>query len=623
MAEGQRKFFFIGAAVIILAVFAAYSQAIQGGFIWDDEMYVTENLLLRSVDGLYRIWFEIGAHPQYYPLVLSGFWAQYQLWGLDPLGYHIVNVVIFSLSAVLLWLLLRRLEVPGAYLAAVIFALHPVHVESVAWITELKNTASCFFYLCAFFCAMRFYGVGGFARKEGEAGKRKKKKKKIPEEESSGSPLCWYLMFLFFVFALLSKTVAATMPAAVLLVLWWKRGRLGWSEIWPVLPLFVLSIAFGSLTVGMEKETVGAQGAEWDYNIIERILIAGRALWFYAGKLVFPYEINFNYHRWDVSWTKAWQYIYPAAAFAVVAVLFFLRKRLGRGPLTGVLFFIGTLFPALGMFNVYPFRYSFVADHFQFWASIGLIVLIVAVGTRFFQGLGETGKKAGLALFVLIALVLGAKTYTVGHMYKDLDTLYNDILSKNPGSFLALTNLGVMAHDRGEYDKAIEYYERAIKYKPDHAEAFNNIGNSLMKMNRPEAAVEAIKKAIELEPKNPKFYNNLGNALNQQGLKFMAMEQYEKALELYPEYVHAYYNMGNALHSMKRFKESEKWFLSALERDPYHKQSWNMLGVLYAGRGMYRKAAEYFGKAVNIDPEFELARRNFARALEDAQKRGQ
>jgi hypothetical protein len=362
----------IPATALLTLVIAAYIPAIMGGFVWDDDDYVTRNPTLSGSGGLQRIWFEIGAVPQYYPLVHTSFWLEFHLWGLWPLGYHLVNVLFHGCSAILLWRVLLRLGVRGAWLAAAVFALHPVQVESVAWITERKNILSGVFYLSALLAYVRFLGLGrgGFGPR-GRWG--------------------WYwLALVLFLCALLSKTVTCSLPAAILLLLWWKRSRLRLNDVLSLVPFFVLGAALGLTTAWMEQHYVGAQGAEWALSWLDRCLIAGRALWFYVGKLVWPARLAFIYPRWQID-SALWQYCYPLAAVGLVVCLWVLRRRIGKAPLVAALYFGGTLGPALGFINVYPMRFSFVADHFQYMASVGLLTLMVGLLTTGLDRLARAG----------------------------------------------------------------------------------------------------------------------------------------------------------------------------------------------------------------------------------------
>ena len=277
---------------------------------------------LRSWHGLYRIWFDLGATQQYYPLLHSVFWIEHKFWGDATLGYHLVNILLHAMAALMVAAVLRRLEVPGAYLAAAIFALHPVRVESVAWITELKNTLSAVFYLGAAMLYLRF-----------------DQERKKPYYAGA---------LVLFVLGLLSKTVTATLPAALLVIFWWQRGRLSWKrDVLPLVPFFVLGAAAGLFTAWVERKLIGAEGAAFDLTFIERFLIAGRVIWFYLGKLFWPADLIFIYPRWHVNQAVWWQYLFPAAALLLAAVLWGLRRR-WRGPLAGLLFFRWNAVPGAG-----------------------------------------------------------------------------------------------------------------------------------------------------------------------------------------------------------------------------------------------------------------------------------
>ena len=347
----SRKFDRVFGLILFIAVLAAYQQAWNGRPLWDDDGHITRPEL-RSAGGLARIWTTPGAVPQYYPVVHTVFWLESHLWGDLPLGYHLLNIFLHVFSAFLLLRILRKLQVPGAWLAAGIFALHPVMVESVAWITELKNTLSGVF----FFGTALAYCTFDLERK-----KR------------------WYTLAAgLFLLGLLSKSVIATLPVSLLAIIWWRRGKIQWRrDAVPLLPFFVMGIVSGLFTAWVERMFIGAEGQEFTFSVIERSLIAGRAFWFYLGKIFSPVNLVFIYPRWNVSQTVWWQYLYPAAALICAAALWAVRKH-SRAPFAAVVCYTAALFPVLGFFNVYPFRYSFVADHFQYCAVAGPVVLAAA-----------------------------------------------------------------------------------------------------------------------------------------------------------------------------------------------------------------------------------------------------
>ena len=340
------------AVFLVILCSIVYIHFLQNSFIWDDDYYLTQNPHLKKVDGLKRIWFDLGATPQYYPLVFTSFWIEHKFWALDPLGYHLDNIIIHCINAVLLWRILYFLGVKGSWLAAAIFAIHPVQVESVAWITERKNLLSGFFSFLSLYFFLKFYNPD--------------KPLNFNEDQNGERPWPIYgVSLFFFICALWSKTVASTLPAVILLIHWWKQNSIRKKIFLMMIPYFTLGFVFSIITIQLEKFKVGAIGPEWDFSFLDRLLIAGRALWFYIGKLVWPNPIIFTYPRWSIDDSIWWQYIYPVTFLFLIFLLWHWRKNIGRGPLTAILFFAGSLFPALGFFNVYPMRFSFVADHFQ------------------------------------------------------------------------------------------------------------------------------------------------------------------------------------------------------------------------------------------------------------------
>jgi hypothetical protein len=416
--EPRRDYFWL---LIFAAVLLAYLPALNGGLLWDDLGHITVPEL-RSAVGLWRIWTELGATQQYYPLLHSAFWLEHRLWGDSMSGYHLANIALHSTAAVLVVLILRHLAVPGALLAGLIFALHPVCVESVAWISEQKNTLSAVFYLASMFVYVRFVDDRG----GGSGGSREQ------------DPPYW-LAFALFICALLTKTVTATLPAALLLVLWWQRGRLGGRrDVLRLAPWFAVAIIAGLFTAWFEHQIIGAKGADFALTPAERILLAGRVICFYLGKLFWPADLIFAYPRWSIDAASPWDYVYPAGV-AALAVALALGKR---GPLAGYLFFCGTLVPVLGFVNVYPFLFSYVADHFQYLASLGIIVPVAGVLAIASERLAPRRRWATIAGTTLV-LILAALTWNRSAVYQSAELLFRDTIARNPQSWMAYQNLGV------------------------------------------------------------------------------------------------------------------------------------------------------------------------------------
>lgn len=589
------------ALLFLAAVVIAYVPAIRAGYIWDDPRYVTENEALRSVGGLGRIWFDIGATIQYYPMVFTTFWAEQRIWGLAPLGYHLVNVLLHGGSALLLWTILRRLSLPGAWLAAALFALHPVQVESVAWITERKNVLSGFFYLAAMLAWI------GWARPEG------------PEEGARGDRRLYGAALGLFLLALFSKTVTASLPAAALLVLYWKRGRIARCDVLALLPFFGAGAAMGTLTGWMERNVVGATGPDWDYSFVERFLVAGRALWFYLGKLLLPVNLAFNYPKWTIDTGSLLWWIPATAAILAPVLLFLYRKRIGRGPLTAALFFGGTLFPALGFIDVYPMRYSFVADHFQYLACIGVFALIASAAATRLGGPRRRSAKAPAGMYtagVAAVVVLGALTWRQAVPYENIVTLWQDTLKKNPDSFLAHNNLATHLVDWGRMDEAIRHLSDAVRLKPDFYEARCGLGKALTEKGRTAEARAHLEAGRDLRPDKPWAWVYLGDAYRAEGRPEEAIENYGRALEADPWNPRARNNLANLLSERGRHGEAVPHYREAILLDPANPNPRRNLALALTAAGRPDEAIREYREVLRIAPRDLAARFNLAELLE-------
>jgi len=509
------------------------------------------------------------------------------LWGLEPAGYHAVNVCLHALAVMLLACVLKRLQAPGAWLAAAIFALHPIEVESVAWITERKNVLSAVFYFSSALAYLRFWEMGD----AGEKGRR---------------PVLAYGQALaFFLAALLSKTVTCSLPVALLVVRWWKQGRLRPRDITPLAPFFLLGVGLGLGTAWIEKHHVMAQGADWSLTLAQRCLIAGRALWFYVGKLAWPWRLIFIYPRWEVDAARWWQWLFPLGAAAVVAGLWLGRSRLGRGPLAAVLFFSITLGPALGFVDIYPMRYSFVADHFQYLAGVGLIVA-AAVWLR----------RLPQAVQAAVLLGLGALAWRREMVLGDIETLWRDTIAQNPNSWMPRNNLGFVMAERGHLDEAISLYRTALSVQPDSVEALNNLGAALSDEGRLDEAIQQFDEALRLKPETASAHHNLGLALARKGRLDEAITCFRDALRLDPDYFEAHCNLGYALSQKGEFDEAKSEFHAALKLKPHDAKAHNNLGETLARTGAVREAIKEFRDALQTQPDYPEAQRNLRDALE-------
>jgi tetratricopeptide (TPR) repeat protein len=609
------------ALLLLAAALAVYAPVWRAGFVWDDNDNVTENLPLRSLHGLWRIWTEPGATQQYYPLTHTSFWIEFHLWGLNPLGYHLDNILLHAASACLLWLGLRRLGVPGARLAAAFFLLHPVCVESVAWVTERKNTLSGVFYLGSLLAALEFWRLGNCSR-----GRRPRSeldsKSRVSDPGYSGDPgfgpwKFYWLTLALYLCALGGKTAAVPLPAVIVLLVWWRHGRLARRELWPVVPLVAIGTAMGLVTMWVEKYHLGTMGAEWAFSPAQRVLIAGQALWFYLGKLVWPHPLIFVYPRWQLNPASPLQWLAAATAAGGLFALWWARRGRWRPVFVAALYFVLLLFPVLGFFNVYYFHYAFVSDHFQYLASIGPLTLAAAGLTLAFDRLGATAM-APAARFTAggaVLLTLAVLTWRQLPMYHDIETLYQRTLALNPACWLAYTNQGNLLMDRGDVDAAITSYQQALNYDPDYAYAHNDLATAFLARGRTEEAIVNLQRALELQPDYPEAECNLGNALLAQGRVADAIAEYEKALALRPGMSDAHNNLANALVGQGRVAEAIPHYQQAIMAAPGNPVTRYALGSALLQLGRTDEAIAQYQETLALRPDYEDALYSLGGAL--------
>ena len=581
------------ATLIFLATFLAYWPALGGGFIWDDQPGHVTRPELRSCEGLVRIWTEPGATQQYYPLLHSAFWFEYQLWGDAPFGYHLVNVLLHAAAACLFAALLLRLAVPGATLAALLFALHPVGVESVAWVSEQKNTLSLVCYLCAALAYLRFDSPW--------------------ERDRPRSPRAYALATAFFIAALLSKTVTATLPAALLVLAWWQRGTLSLRrDVVPLLPWFVCSAFAAVATASFEYTLIGAQGADFALTATQRLLLASRAVWFYFGKLLLPLDLSFIYARVVPDPTEVLSWLVLAATVTLLATLVGYAHRSGRrGPLAVALLFGGALFPALGFIDVFPFLYSFVADHFQYLPSLAIFAFAAAALTRL------SPRVQRVTSVGLISALAALSFHQAGH-YRDVFTLYTHTLEKNPTAWMAHNNLGVALVQTGRADEAIAHFEKTLALRPNYAEAENNLGDALNQLGRSTEAIPHLETALRLQPLYAEAANNLGIAFMATQRADEGLARFAEAIRLKPTYALAHRNLGLATARSGRTAESIPHFARAVALNPAHAEAQLEWATALTILGRYTEAFPHFEAALTLNPTSADTHATYARALGSA-----
>ena len=570
-------------ALGLLVVVSYLPAMLWGGFIWDDNLCIKVDPV-REVSGLQQIWFSPSAIEEehhYWPLVYTTFWLEHKLWGFAPAGYHIVNVLLHLANTLLLWHLLRRLAVPGAWVVAAVFAVHPLHVESVAWIIERKDVLSGLFYLAAVLAWMRFL------------------------EQPNSRRYVWSLVL--YAAGLLSKSIVVTLPATLLIWHWWKQGRVTSTDLWRLVPFFAVGLV---ITVGDLAFYRSETSASLDYSLAERMLIASHALWFYAGKLLWPSELAVIYPHWDIHVADPLAWGYLVAAIALVVALWHFRPQLGRGPLAGALFFAVTISPVLGFVDYTYMKYAFVADRHQYLAGIGVMAVVIgsaAYGVRRLSGLWQKGTL-GIAAVVLV--VLGTLTWRQASIYRNDETFNRHIIALNPQARNVHRHLGIALYEQGRYEEALDSYRVAVAHRPNYAKVHSNLGMVLNKLERFEEAETHIRRAIALDPKTKIRYQRLGNALYGQGRYAEAADAYRVSAEHRPDYTQAHSGLGAALNELGRFEEAETHLRRAIALNPDHTEALYHLATLRFNQQRLDEAIEFLQRLVGIEP-------GHARALGD------
>ena len=630
------------AALLLMAVtFLAYWPCLRGQFVWDDDSWTTSLApYFKNSAGLLALWIHPTVLQQYIPLTGTTFWLDYQLWGFSTWpGIASEHHSAWHRRRAVLARLARWWGIPGAWLAGAILALHPVMVESAAWITERKNVLSVCLFLIALFAYGKFTRFwkepegddlsGGRTpgqsfkngRRRGDEsqtisvkeGKVRDSSPRLPWEDGSSMGTYAAALLLFFA-ALLAKATTFSFPPLLLLLAWWKRGRLRWrADILPTVPFFTLAIGFGLFNSWIEKHQLGAQGSRWSFTLAERCLIAGRALWFYAGKLLWPANLCFVYPRWHIDSASPAQWLFPLAAVAALLALWLGRNRIGRGPAAAVLFFVGSLLPLLGFMNIYFMRYSFVCDHWVYLPSLGFIALAAALVARAAEKLRAPALQIIFAVIVLP--VFATMTWRDSAEYANAEQLYSTTLARNPNATMAHINLAQFLIAVGRFDEAIGHLQTAIVLEPDEPIAHRKLGVALAQKGLTDDAIAEFQKAIALKPDFAGAYFSLGDAFYHQHRLTAAAAQFQKAVQFDTNYALAFNNLAAISLEQGRAAEAIAYDERAVAAVPDDPDAQSRLGLLLLDQGRLNDALPHLAKAAELRPEDAVLCNNFAHAL--------
>jgi Tfp pilus assembly protein PilF len=578
--------------ILVGTVLLAYLPVWHAGFIWDDDQIVTANPVVAGPLGLKEIW--TTSAGKFCPLVYTTFWAEHALWGLAPLPYHLVNVLLHGACAVLLWQVLRTLRIPGAWIGAALWALHPVQVESVAWISEMKNTESGVFFLLAILFFVRWL-------KTSQGGAR------------NGVGWNYGLTLLFAALAMAAKSSTVILPLVLCLCAWWVEGRWNWRSLAKMTPIFLMSAIASALTIWTPNhEETG--NPNWTQSWPQRLVTAGDAVWFYLGKLLWPHPLVAIYPRWAIDAGQVVSYLPLGAVILVLCIFWLKRDSWARSWFFVFAYFLTALLPVLGLVDMGFSRYSFVADHFQYLASMGPLGL---AGAGLVRLADFTISKRPWLQSVLgsgLLLVFGLLSWHRTWAYESDETLWTDTVARNPNCWLAHDSLAQALLKKGELDDAIAQFQKAEDLNPHSAEVHNNFGVALLKKGELDKAIPHFLKAQELNPNYDDAYNNLGVVLSKKGEQDEANAQFQKALELNPNNDNANNMVGWHLLKKGQVEEAIPHFLKALEVNPaiaaYH---FNLGNALFL-KGQLEAAIVQYKEALRLKPDYADAQTNLAKA---------
>jgi tetratricopeptide (TPR) repeat protein len=580
MIRSEKARIALGALLLSCVTLVAYLPAMRGGFIWDDNTLVAENPLIRSAAGLHDFW--LTTRPtDYWPVTMSVFWLEWRLWGADTLGYHAVNLGLHIAEALLLWAVLRRLGIRAAFLGALLFAVHPVNVETVAWISELKNLLALLFLLAS---AWWFLKSG------------------IPDRAGAGRTPdrgAWGLSLLAFTLGMLSKGSIAILPVAFLGVIGFRR-RLVWRDLVRLAPFFALGAGLAAVDVWFQRH--GAPATIRDAGPVERLLGAGAVVWFYLGKALWPAGLCFVYPQWRISAGDPLWWLPLAGAVALTALLIRCPRPWARAALPGWGFFCLALVPVMGFTDVYYMKYSLVADHYQHIALIGIAALAAA-------GWGEWTARGPVRWMVAGAavLALAGLTWRQSGNYRSDTALYEATLARNPGAGIANVNLGVILASQGKTGEAIAHYRAALQGAPDNPDAWNDLGNALARRGSLAEAAAAYAQAIRFRPDFAEAHCNWANALGDAGRYAEAAAQYGEALRLRPGIPDVEYRLANALANAGSLPAAIGHYRAVLRLQPGHAEARANLGLALNALGRSSEALAELAEAVRLKPGYPEA----------------
>ncbi len=539
--------------VAILAVFVIwiYLPTLNGAFIWDDIFLITNwAVQSESLGGLASIWIE----PEgidYFPITYTALWMQWIAFGNNTFGYHVVNVLLHLSSCFLLWILLTRLKLPGAWLSALIFGIHPVCVESVAWISEIKNTLSLPFFLLTCFFWIKH------------------------DDLKNDSRMSRYYIFslVMFIVAMLAKPSVVATPFLALIYEWWKRGKVSLLGLYRTIPLFLIAFVIGLITLSFQWER-----AIGDYilpieGVASRFAVAGMAIVFYFFKVIWPMNLMPMYPQWSIKPLQFWQLLPWAGILAFGTLMWMNRSGWGRHAIFAAGFFLTMLLPTLGFLD-FAFMYiSWVSDHFLYVPMIGLIAAVVAAGTVFFQIQKIPIKLGGTMCMSFLIIACTWISHSYANHWRNEEALWTYTLKKNDSAWQAHLALGGIELSKGKTVSALKHLERAGNLKPNDVRVQLGFANALLDNGKPQKAATVLEEIYKTHECNARLIGTLVVAWVQTGQNSKAIKASEKILAASPGNSAVRLELARALHNSGDIESAKKEYRILLEIDKHNQEA--------------------------------------------------
>ena len=581
--------------LLVLAVVLVYLPVRTAGYVWDDDIYITANRAIIGPQGLKEIWTTGAADIS--PLATTTFWLEHALWGVAPGPFHLVNVFVHASCAVALWRVLRILDVPGAWMGAALWALHPIAVESVAWVSELKNPESGLFFLLSIFFFVRWL-------------------QPVDSKDRSTPRWAYGLAILFAVLAMAAKSSTVILPAVLCLCAWWLERRWRWRNVLIVVPFVLLSTVTSLWSIRFEKASIALTGDHfWVRTWPERLVTAGDAIWFYLGKLIWPSPLMAVYRGWNIDAGDAISYL-PLMGFLMALFLLWLRRdSWGRPWFFCFAYFLVALLPVLGFSENTIFHYSLVFDHFQYLAAMGPLALAGAGLARLVDLYFPKQPRPQAIIGAGLLLVLGVLSWHRTWVYQSQETLWTDALAKNPAAWGGWLNLGTALVEEGKLDEGLADFDMAVKLNPLFAQAHSNIGNGFALKGQTEKAISEYREALRLNPADVGTHNSLGSIWLRKGDLDKASAEFQNALAVDPANSVAHYSLGRVLDEKGKPDLAIPQYRAAVASDPRNALAAGALGDDLALAGQKDEALTEYQTALEINPSDLQTRNSLAVAL--------